>query len=144
MNDLATEFEDVLKSYVRIAADFSRIVQADDPQNPQALIQSILDNRGRLDEIQQVNRRMLRLHGVWEQNRDGFDAADSEEIRGILDAVRAQAQELEKVFGQEARKVETRRNQLAEELRSLGKGARYLKLLKPVQQNYPKFIDSAI
>lgn len=144
MSELTTEFEDVLRSYVRIASDFSRIVQVDDSEDPQALIQSILDNRERLDEIQQVNKRMLRLYGDWRQKRTGFGESDGEEISKIVEAVREQARQLEKVCGLEVRKVEARRNQLAQELQDIGKGSRYLKLLRPVQQNFPKFIDSAI
>ncbi|MDR1726778.1 MAG: hypothetical protein LBT74_02415 [Acidobacteriota bacterium] len=144
VNELAAEFEDVLKGYVRVAADFSRIVQVDDDGDPQALIQSILDNRGCLEEIQQINQRMVRLYDAWERSRADADAADRREIGGIVEAVRAQAQELEKICVIKAQKVEARRNQLAQELQDVGKGSRYLKLLKPAQQNYPKFIDSTL
>ena len=144
MNELAAEFEDVLQSYVKIASEFSRIIQVDDSEDPQVLIQSILDNRDCLTEIQQINKRMVSLYGVWEQNQHGLSESDSEKICNIIETVREQAHQLEKICGLKAQRVETRRSLLAQELQNIGKGSRYLKMIRPIQQNFPKFIDSAI
>ena len=144
MNELADEFENVFQSYARIASEFSRIVQVDDSEDSQALIQSILDNRNCLTEIQLINKRMVSLYSIWEQSRYELGESDSEKIRNIIEAVRKQAQQLEKICDLKAQQVETQRNRLAQELQNIGKGSRYLKMIKPIQQNFPKFIDSAI
>ena len=144
MNELVNEFEDVFQSYARIAAEFSRIVQVDDSEDSQALIQSILDNRNCLTEIQLINKRMVSLYSIWEQHRYELGESDSEKIRNIIEAVRKQAQQLEKICDFKAQQVETQRNRLAQELQNIGKGSRYLKMINPIQQNFPKFIDSAI
>ena len=144
MNKLADEFEDVLQSYVKIASEFSRIVQVDDSEDPQVLIQSILDNRDLLTEIQQINKRMVSLYSIWEQSQHDLSESDSKKIRNIIETVREQAHQLEKICGLKAQRVETQRSRLAQELQNIGKSSRYLKMIKPTQQNFPKFIDSAI
>ena len=145
VNKFADEFRDVLDLYVKLTADLNRIAdvgKSDD--DPQALIQSILDNRSCLTEIEQLNKRLMQLYGAWKEA--GADLSDADEMGGIdsvIDNVRRQMQELEKLCGLGIRKIEDRRKQLSDELSTVGKGSRYLKMIKPVQENFPKFIDSA-
>ena len=144
MNTLAEEFRDVLSLYVRLTADLTRIADVDRfEEDPQALIQSILDNRSCLTEIQQLNERLTRLYGAWKDKDAGSVSSIGDEISGVVDDVQEQMRQLEKLCGIGVRKIEERRKQLTDELANVEKGSRYLKLLKPVQENYPKFIDSA-
>ena len=144
MYNLIDEFRDVLGLYVKLTADLARIADVGkSEEDPQALIQSILDNRSCLTEIQQLNKRLVRLYGAWKDKGANAGLSNDEEISFVVDDVRKQMQELEKLCGFGIRKVEDRRKHLSGELATVGKGARYLKMLKPVQENYPKFIDSA-
>ena len=143
MNKLADEFRDVLDLYVKLTADLTRIADVGkSEEDPQALIQSILDNRSCLTEIQQLNKRLMKLYGVWKDKEDA-GLSDDGEIGGVVDDVRRQMQELEKLCGFGTQKVEDRRKHLSDELATVGKESRYLKLINPVQENHPKFIDSA-
>jgi hypothetical protein len=144
MDKLAEEFRDVLGLYVRFTADLARIADAGNSEEaPQALIQSILDNRSCLTEIQQLNKRLERLYGVWKDKEANFSLPAGDEIRGVVNDVRAQMQQLEKLCSLGIQKIEARRKQLSDELANVGKGSRYLKMIRPVQENHPKFIDSA-
>ena len=144
MNKLNEEFRDILGSYVKLTADLNRIADSGNSQNdPQALTQSILDNHSCLTEIQQLNKRMTELYGVWKDKEKNFELSAGDEIRGVVDDIREQMRQLEKLCGFETEKIEDRRKQLVDELEKVGKGSRYLKLLKPVRENYPQFIDSA-
>ena len=145
MNKLSEEFRDVLGLYVKLTADLTRIADVGKSEDdPQALIQSILDNRSCLTEIQQLNKRLMQLYGAWKDKANpglsGMSVDD--EVGGVVDDVRRQMQELEKLCGFGVREVEDRRKHLADELATVGKGFRYLELLKPAQENFPKFIDS--
>jgi len=144
MNELAEEFRDVLNLYVKLTADLSRIADVGKfEEDPQALIQSILDNRSCLTEIQQLNKRLAQLYGAWKDKEANFGLSAGDEIRGVVDDVEEQMRQLEKLCNLGTQKVEERRKQLTDELANVGKGSRYLKMLKPVQENHPKFIDSA-
>ena len=144
MNELAEEFRDVLNLYVKLTADLSRIADVGKfEEDPQALIQSILDNRSCLTEIQQLNKRLEQLYGAWKDKEANFGLSAGDEIRGVVDDVEEQMRQLEKLCNLGTQKVEERRKQLTDELANVGKGSRYLKMLKPIQENHPKFIDSA-
>lgn len=143
MHTLAAEFQDVLRLYVKLAEDLAGIVDVDEAKDPQALVKSILNNRECLTQIQAVNARILRLYGIWEKGQGSYDPATCEEIRGYAQAAKAHALRLQDMCGIQAQRVQLRRDQLAKQIQEIGNGARYLKMLNPVQTNYPKFIDSA-
>ena len=144
MNELAKEFRDILGLYVKLTADFTRIADAGKSvEDPQALIQSIIDNGSCLTEIQQLNERLTKLYGLWRDKEADFSLSAGNEIRGVVDDVRDQMQQLEKLCGLKTRKIEDWRKELSGELKKVGNGARYAKMLNPIQENHPKFIDSA-
>lgn len=144
MNKFTEEFRDLLSIYVRLTSDLTRITDADKSEDdPQAFIQSILDNCSCLTEIQQINKRLTTLYGAWKDKESDFSADVGDEVRSAVDDVRNQMKLLEDLCKLGSQKAEARRKQLDNELKNVGKGTSYLKLLKPVQENYPKFIDSA-
>ena len=144
MNELAREFRDVLGLYVKLTADFTRIADAGKSgEDPQALIQSILDNASCLTEIRQLNERLTKLYGVWRDKEADLSLSTGNEIRGVVDDVRDQMIQLEKLCGLKTLKIEDWRRELSGELTKVGKGTRYAKMLNPIQENHPKFIDSA-
>lgn len=143
MDTLAKEFRDVLGLYVKLTLDLTRLADfGESEENPQAFIQSILDNRSCLTEIQQLNQRLTRLYGVWKDKETNSELSVVDDIRSVVDDVREQMRQLEKFCGIGIQKIEDRRKQLSKDLSTVGKGSRYLKMINPVQENHPKFIDS--
>ena len=145
MNKLAEEFQDVLDLYAKLTVDLKRIADAGTfEEDLQPLVQSILDNRDCLDEIQQLNKRLTQLYGDWKDREAAFSPSEGDEIRGVVDGVREQVRQLGKLCDAETEKIETWRKQLSGELANVGKGFRYLETIKPIKENFPKFIDSAV
>ena len=144
MSNLAEEFRDVLNLYVKLTADLTRIADVGKSgEDPQAFIQSILDNRNCLTEIQQLNNRLTHLYGAWNNKEKTNSNSADDEIRSLVGDVERQIRQIENLCDNGIKKAEEWRKQLSDELSNLGKESRYLKSLKPVQENHPKFIDSA-
>ena len=144
MSGLAEEFRDILDLYVKLFADLTRItdVGKSEEEDPQALIQSILGNQSCLTEIEQLNKRLVQLYGVWKDEEAYSDSTGDNEIRSVVADIQEQMRQLEKLCGINVREIEARRKQLSGNLTDVGKGFDYLKLLKPIRENHPKFIDS--
>ena len=144
MNKLVQEFRDMLGFYVKLAAELTRISDAANSEDdPQALIQSILNNRSSLTEIQELNKRLSLLYGAWKDKEAKLNLSVNNEIRGIVENVWQQLQLLEELCGIGVRQIEARRKQLADDLMNVGKESRYLEMLNPIKENHPKFIDSS-
>jgi len=144
MENLAEEFQEALDLYVKLTDDLARIADAGNSgEDQQAFIQSILDNQSCLTEIQQLNMRLTKLYVVWKskEKNDG-DSAD-DEIHSIVEDVHKRMRQLEKLCDVGIQKAEEWRKQISDELANVGKESEYLKSLKPVQENHPKFIDSS-
>jgi len=144
MSSLAEEFRDVLNLYVKLTADLTRIGDAGESgDDSQAFIQSILDHRSCVMEIRQLNERFNQLYGAWRDKENDVSPSADDKIRAVVDNIEEQMREIEKLCDIGIRKVEDLRKQLSDELANIGKGSRYLKMINPVQENHPKFIDSA-
>ena len=146
MNKLAEEFREVLSLYVKLTTDLTNVSSSgsgNSDDDSQEFIQSILENRNCLTEIQQLNERLTLLYGKWKDTEANYTSSECNEIQGVVDDVGAQMRQLEKLCGLGTQKIEERRKQLTEELANLDKGSRYLKMINPIQENHPKFIDSA-
>ena len=144
MTEFTEEFRDVLGLYAKLTADLTRIADVgESDDDPQALIKSIINNQDCLTEIQQLNERLTKLYGTWRDRETDFSLTVGNEIRGVVDDVRGQMQQLEKLCGVKSRRIEDWRKELSEELAKVGKGSKYAKMINPIQENYPKFIDSA-
>ncbi len=139
---LAVEFRDVFQLYLKLGEGFTKIMNAGDSKDPQALANSILQNREWLAKIEHMNSRMLQLSGEWEKCRESLDAKSRDEIRNLAEAAKAQAIQLRELCGIQIQKLQISRDKLEKDLAELDKGARYLKSVKPAKNNYPKFIDS--
>ena len=144
MNNLAEEFRDLRDLYIKLTADFTRIADGGKSGDDQQIfIQSIIENQNCLTEIQQLNNRFAQLYGTWkdrEKNNGSF--AYEDEIRGVVDDIENQMRQIENLCESGITKAEVWRKQLSDELANVGKESRYVKSLKPVQENHPKFIDS--
>jgi len=142
MNTITADFQDVFSLYLRLGEDLTRILDVDDSKGSQALVESILENRECLARIEQMNARVLQLSESWEKCRIDLDPESQNKIRDLAQASRNQALRLKELCARHAQKIQETRDLLGGKLEELGKGARYLQSVKPVKNNYPKFVDS--
>jgi hypothetical protein len=142
MNTLASDFQNVFQLYLRLGQDLTRILDSDDSNDPQALVHSILANRDCLARIEQMNSLVLQLSISWEKCRDDLDPASMNEVQALAQAVKAQAIHLKELCSIHAQKIQNARDKLCCQMAELEKADQHLKILKPIKNNYPKFIDS--
>jgi hypothetical protein len=142
MKNLVSEFQEVFSLYLKLGEDLTKIMSIDDSKDPGAFVKAILQNRNSLEQIAQMNSRVMQLSDTWQKCRSQFDPATREKIRVLVDASRAQAKQLQELCGLHAKKLQVVRDRLGENLAELGKNGRYLNSIKPPKNNYPKFIDS--
>jgi hypothetical protein len=143
MNPSASDFRDTFQNYIKLSEDLSKIIDKDCSKDPQALVQSILQNRDSLDRIVQMNGRVVKLTNEWRKRCVHFAPQIQNEIRDLIVGAQAQAIRLQTLCSLKSQLIQETREGLGKELEELRKGARYLKSLKPGQHNYPKFIDSS-
>jgi hypothetical protein len=142
MNALAAEYQDVFKLYLRLSQDLAGIMDENNSQNPQQLIESILRNCDSLTRIEQMNSRIMQLSDACDKCRADLDLKSQEEIRNLAQAAKAQAIRLKELCGIHAQKIQATRDRLDKRMVEIGKGSQFLKSIKPIKNNYPKFIDS--
>ena len=142
MTNLAGEFRDVFNLYIKLGEELTRIMDVGDSKDPQVLVKSILQNRDCLERITQMNSRVVQLSDTWVKRRNHLDPKSRSEAHDLVAAAKAQAvrlQELCRVRTEQLRRV---RDDLGKNLAEIGKGSQFLKSIKPVRNNYPKFVDS--
>jgi hypothetical protein len=142
MNALTAEFQDVFKLYLSLSQDLARILDESNSQNPQQMIESILRNRDSLAGIEQMNSRVMQLSDTCNKCRADLDIKSQEEIKNLAQAAKAQAIRLKELCGIHAQKIQATRDSLGRKMVEIGKGSQFLKSIKPIKNNYPKFIDS--
>jgi hypothetical protein len=142
MNVLATEYQDVFSLYLRLSQDLTEIMDENNSQNPQQLIESILRNRDSLSRIEQMNSRIVQLSDAFAQCRAELDLKSQEEIQNLAQAAKAQAIRLKELCSIHAQKIQATRDKLGRRISGIGKGSQFLNSIKPIKNNYPKFIDS--
>jgi hypothetical protein len=142
MNALASEFQDVFKLYLKLSQDLAGITNGIDTHNPQQLIESILQNRDSLVRIEQMNSRISQLSDAYNKCRAHLDPESQEEIRNLAQAAKAQAIRLKEWCSIRALKIQAARDRLGGRIAEIGKGSQFLESIKPIKNNYPKFIDS--
>ena len=142
MHTLAVEFQEALNQFLKLTEALNRIFNVDDSRDPQALVRSVLENQDCLMQIPKMDARVLELSEILERCREELDPADCEKIKGFSNAVNSQALYIRELCRMQEQRVQSRRDQLAKELKEIGNSSRYFKVLKPAKNNFPKFIDS--
>jgi uncharacterized coiled-coil DUF342 family protein len=142
MSALAEEFQDVFQLYLKLSEELTKIIDADDSKDPLELVDSILKNRDCLNRIENMNFRVLRLSEDWEKYRSRLGPESPDEVRDLAGSAKAQAIKLRELCNLYEQKIRAIRDKLGENLEEVGKGSQYLKSVKPIKYNYPKFIDS--
>jgi hypothetical protein len=142
MKNIVLEFQEVLALYLKLGEDLTKIMSINDSKDPGAFVKAILQNRDSLEQIAQMNSRVLQLSTAWKKCSAQLDPQVRDKVRALAEASSAQAQHLQKLCSLHAKKLQAVRDKLGENLAELGKGSRYLNSIKPAKNNYPKFIDS--
>jgi hypothetical protein len=142
MSALAAEFQDVFHLYLELSEKLTRIISAGNLKNPDTIAESVLRNRDCLVRIEQMNSRVLQLSDDWQKSRNKLDPASRNEIRNLAEAARTQAIALRELCRIHVQKLQTALDKTGKDLAEIAKGAQYLKSIKPVKNNYPKFVDS--
>ena len=142
MTNLADEFRDVFSLYIRLGKELTRIMDVGDSKDPQVLVNSILQNRDCLERITQMNSRVVQLSENWAKCRNHLDPESRSEAHNLAAAAKAQAARLQELCSVNTEKLRRVRDDLGKNLAEIGKGSQFLKSIKPVRNNYPKFVDS--
>lgn len=142
MNMLAAEFQEVIQIYKRLGQDLSEILYVPESQNCQTLIQSILSNRQCLLEIENMNSRIVPLSKKWISCRNNLDPKSREEISKLVETAKKEAMKLSQLCSANIEKIAKAKEEMSAGIKELGKGTQFLKSMKPIKNNYPKFIDS--
>jgi hypothetical protein len=141
-DDLRLEFRDLIALYQSLGEELARIVRADDPGDPQALVQTILLNRECFERISQMGARVAQLSDRWKKSRADLESGTRDETSKLVEAAKCHAARMHAMCTIHAEKLKITRARLENCLAETGKGSQYLKSLKPAKNNYPKFIDS--
>ncbi len=142
MTDLISEFRDIIALYLKIGEELAKILQVDDSRDPQALVQAILKHRDCLDQITQMSSRVKAASDSWKMCGSHLDSKSRDETRDLAETAHAHVARLKALCDIHAEKLKIARGRLEKSLAEINQGSRYLRSLKPVKNNYPKFIDS--
>lgn len=107
-----------------------------------ALAVSIIQNGSSLAGIEQMNSTVQALATDWATVRDRLDSQSRGEIERLLEAVKEQVIGLNELCTDGTARLQAEKCSMQEGLKELGKGSQFLKSVKPVRSNFPKFIDS--
>lgn len=144
MRDFVAEFQELNSLYHKLGAELAEEMNAVNANDPHSLVGSVLRCRDRFVRIEQMNTRVLQLAADWEKSRSRLDSKTRDEAQSLAAAAKAHALQLKELFNSYVQKIEPHRENLKKRLSEICKGARYLKSVKPIKSNYPKFVDSLV
>lgn len=141
MRDFASEFQQFRALYAELRKELARIVDIDS-QESHALVNAILQNRGCLDRIIQMNAAVSELSQAWQESRTRCPLTVQYSIDKCAEEAKTEATLLHELCCVQTQKIQSTYDRLGQALGELKKGARFINSLKPPRENYPKFIDS--
>jgi hypothetical protein len=142
MKNFAAEFRNLYSFYSKLAEDLTKFLNEEEPKVGRALVKSTLQNRAYLGQIPQMSLQIAELSKDWARCRPQLDPATRHEADEMASAARAQAVRLQELCRIHTGKLQSIHDDIRNSLVEIGKGTRFAKVLKPIQHNYPKFIDS--
>jgi hypothetical protein len=142
MSTLAPKLQELTEFYRTMEVDLAKILNVAETNDAEALIDSILKNHDCLAQIEHMRARVLQLTGEFKMDQSHLDLKSQNEIQTLAADAKERAIRLHELCAVAAPKIEAERNRLAQELQFMSKGSQYLKSVKPIKNNYPKFIDS--
>jgi hypothetical protein len=142
MNNSLSEFQDLISFYREAAATLTNKLSVIDASDAGALAEFVLKNRDCLARIDEMSDRVSRLCDSWKDIELQLDQESRNQTQAAMAAAKAEAIKLNDVCRMHSQILEAVRNRLGEQLECIGKRNLHLKSIKPVQHNFPKFIDS--
>ena len=143
MKNFAAEFRALSSFYTKLAEDLNKILNTEDSKDSRALVKCTLQNRELLEQIPKMTARIAELSNQWTQSRAKLDPATRNEAYQTIADAKSQAIRLQELCRIHTQKLQAIHDEIRTNLVELAKGARFAKVLKPIQHNYPKFIDSS-
>jgi hypothetical protein len=141
MKNFAEEFRNLSSFYTKLAEDLAKIPISDDSNDGSAFVTSTLQKRALLEQIPGMNSRISQLSDDWTKCRAKLDPATQNRADEMAADAKSQAARLQELCRIHTQKLQAIHNEIRNNLVELAKGARFAKVLKPIQHNYPKFID---
>jgi hypothetical protein len=142
MKNFAAEFRALSAFYTKLAEDINKTLITEDSQNSNAIVKAALQHRELLEQIPRMEARIAELANDWVHSRIKLDPAARTEADAMAADAQSQALRLHQLCSIHTQKLQAIHDEIRHDLAELAKGSRFAKVLKPVQHNYPKFIDS--
>jgi len=142
MRPFLAELQYLSELYRSLRCEFTGLLDKAKAGDVTVLINTTLRNRDLLDRIEHMNARISQLSQEWDGFRDHLDATTRQNIVELAESVRHQGAQLSQLCTGLMRALEARRGNLEKQLAEVRKGSSYLQSLKPLKNNYPKFVDS--
>lgn len=142
MSDPKLEFLNLIALYRELEEEVAGIAAVDESADPQAPVRAVLQHAVCFARIAELSSRVERISENWKNCRALLDEKTRGETEQLADAARCRAERLLQLCNLQSEKIRRTYNRLEKNLAEIGKGAQYLKVLRPPQSNYPKFIDS--
>jgi hypothetical protein len=142
MTDFAAEFHAVSQLYQQLREELSEALRVNDGADSPSIAGLILEHRSSLAKIEEMSSRVSLLSDLWKKCRPNLDSKSRSQIDAIAKTACDQAIQLQQLFILQTQKLQAAQEKLGKRLAEIGKGTRYLQSVKPVKNNYPKFIDS--
>jgi hypothetical protein len=142
MNDPQSELQNLIDFYRDATETIANAACPVDAEDLGALAKSILQQRNCLARIDQMDAQVSQLINAWKAVEFSSDDKVRNDMTRAIATAKAEAVRLNNQCGDCVKKLEAAQERLREGMEKIGKHHRYLNTMKPVKNNYPKFIDS--
>ena len=102
----------------------------------------VLASEELIARVGQLDRRLAQIAAEWLDSRNRIDPARRAQIERLVSEASAHLRQLQRVCGSHVQKLEHAVEQISQELGELDRGMRYLASVRPIKNNFPKFVDS--
>ncbi len=142
MNIFDSELQTLSELYSSLSAELSGLARDNRPESPSATTRCILRNQALFARLERMNSRLDELAAEWEKLSPKLDVAARKKTRQLAARVREQAVNLWALSEARSQEIEALRSRLESALAGIKDGTKYLESVKPLRNNFPKFIDS--
>ena len=140
---IAEEFEQLHKTYAALVEELGKAFETSNGGQSDAAA-SVLRNRECLSRIEQMHEKVRQVSAAWQKLRAHLDPQCQNQAEHFIEAAKADVLRLKQICGVHTQKLIALQTRILSDIGNIGKGARLLHSLKPIKNNYPKFIDSSV
>ncbi len=142
MRSFQSELQYLSELYHALRLDLTNLIGNPKSDNATSVVAATLHNRELLGRIEQMNTRVAQLAHEWDILSDRLDPTIRKEIVALAERARNEGAQLLFLCTSLLGELEGRRGNLKMQLAEVCKGSRFLQSVKPLKNNYPKFVDS--